>query len=272
MDLKIFLMQGRLRPPFLHRYQVFPRDWVLEADEILDLGFDGLELLQDTDGHCLRNLSEPGSRKRLAKLVSSKKVYTLCGDQLSHYNLMEPESREKFIPLLNLTVELIAECGLTSLVLPLCNKNQVQNGEELRSWFHFFLESGGLKLKERFGVQLLFEIDLGVNELRKVAHEIKQDGFAICLDTGNLIQNGVALDEYLLEFGELVGHIHIKDKDRSGRNVRLGNGSVDFKSFFRELSKVNYRGNATLETAFYKHPREEASLNLAFTRKQVAAP
>ena len=40
----------------------------------------------------------------------------------------------------------------------------------------------------------------------------------------------------------------IKDKDNNGNNVILGSGGVDFKVFFDELKKINYRYNYTFET------------------------
>ena len=61
--------------------------------------------------------------------------------------------------------------------------------------------------------------------------------------------------------------MHIKDKDNNGNNVILGSGGVDFKVFFDELKKINYRYNYTFETTRGNNALKNAAFNLSFFKK-----
>ena len=77
------------------------------------------------------------------------------------------------------------------------------------------------------------------------------------------------LYEDVLSFGKHIGHIHIKDKNNEKKNVKLGNGIVDFKKFFNCLKKINYNGNITLETPREKNFIQSAKNNYKFVKKFI---
>ena len=81
---------------------------------------------------------------------------------------------------------------------------------------------------------------------------------------GNSAGNNFSpLDEKI--FFSFVKNVHIKDKTRSGKTVRLGLGKVDFKLIFRLLRKYKYKGNFIFETARAKENQvKEIDKNLNF--------
>ena len=84
--------------------------------------------------------------------------------------------------------------------------------------------------------------------------------------TGNRVLLNRDLIKDLLAFKNSIKHIHIKDKNIKRKNVQLGKGLVNFKSFFLNLKKIKYRGALTLETTRGKNPIISASKNLNFIK------
>jgi len=60
--------------------------------------------------------------------------------------------------------------------------------------------------------------------------------------------------------------VHIKDRDKEGRNVMLGTGLVDFPECFKSLKKARYKGSYILETTMCDNPIEAAKKNLEFVK------
>ena len=64
-------------------------------------------------------------------------------------------------------------------------------------------------------------------------------------------------------------NIHIKDRTFRGNSVRLGKGDFDFKSFFKFLKKIRYKGNLILQTARAKKHIDEIILNRNFIKNLI---
>ena len=53
-----------------------------------------------------------------------------------------------------------------------------------------------------------------------------------------------------------MGSVHIKDRVRGGGTVPLGTGDADFEATFKELSRIGYQGDITLQVARSEPGRE----------------
>ena len=51
------------------------------------------------------------------------------------------------------------------------------------------------------------------------------------------------------KYFKYVKNIHIKDKLKYGKTIRLGFGDVNFQLLFKTFQKFNYKGNFILQTA-----------------------
>ena len=60
---------------------------------------------------------------------------------------------------------------------------------------------------------------------------------------------GFCPNEEINIYGQYIRNVHIKDRLFRGKTVPLGTGDVNFQSVFKNLSKINYRGNYILQTA-----------------------
>lgn len=153
------------------------------------------------------------------------------------------------------------------------------------------------RVASEFGLDLVFHPHVATyvetaSEIEKFFHETAHTGIGLCLDTGHSIYGGadpvVEADKYkgILRF------VHIKDCSRKvladARSKKLtfdqaieekvftivGQGSVDFPSFFRTLAKNDYRGWLVVEQdvkfgATVIPPAESITASLQYLRRVV---
>ena len=114
------------------------------------------------------------------------------------------------------------------------------------------------------GQWLLFETgqETPVTMLR-CFEKVNMDNLGINLDTANLILYGKANPVDALDvFGKYVRNIHAKDGfyptdgHSLGREVRLGDGKVDFKALFVKLKELEYDGYITIEREIWNEQQQ----------------
>ena len=64
--------------------------------------------------------------------------------------------------------------------------------------------------------------------------------------------------------GQRVSHIHAKDTNAAGENVRFGTGSVDFGSVFAAMAESVFDGLVTMESTRGDDPILTAAEHRAF--------
>lgn len=93
--------------------------------------------------------------------------------------------------------------------------------------------------------------------------KVNMDNLGINLDTANLILYGRANPVDALDvFGKYVRNIHAKDGfyptngHSLGKEVRLGDGKVDFKALFKKLKELEYDGYVTIEREIWNEQQQ----------------
>ena len=93
--------------------------------------------------------------------------------------------------------------------------------------------------------------------------KVNMDNLGINLDTANLILYGRANPVDALDvFGKYVRNIHAKDGfyptngHSLGKEVRLGDGKVDFKALFVKLKELEYDGYVTIEREIWNEQQQ----------------
>jgi sugar phosphate isomerase/epimerase len=85
-------------------------------------------------------------------------------------------------------------------------------------------------------------------------------------DTGNRVLESDNLYDEIKALGDLISHVHIKDKDRKGNNVILGTGLVNFQKVFDALEEIDYKGKLNFETTRGADPLNTATYHLALCK------
>ena len=69
------------------------------------------------------------------------------------------------------------------------------------------------------------------------------------------------------KLNSIINHIHLKDRNKLRKNVILGTGLINFKSFFKLINDLNYKSDITLETNRGDDALLTAFANLNFLKK-----
>jgi len=120
------------------------------------------------------------------------------------------------------------------------------------------------------GNYILIESDYKPLKLRNLIKKINHKQVLINYDTGNSAGLGYNFNSEKKYFN-YVKNIHLKDKKRFGKSVRLGEGDANFKVLFNFLNKIRYKGELALQCARSntgKHV-EEIYKNIDYLKKLI---
>ena len=150
------------------------------------------------------------------------------------------------------------------IIFPLVDNSSLRNKQE-EFFFLNILKSLKNDIKKS-NVKILFESDYNPVKLRNFIAKLDKKLFGINYDTGNSAALNYNMDKEFRFYGDRIYNIHIKDRLKYGKTVRLGQGNVKFKKLFRNLKKINYNGNMILQTARAKRNKdiEEILINLKY--------
>jgi len=262
----IGIIQGRLTASG-GRLQAFPLGkWREEFSVAKEVGFDLIELIVE------RPLDAPNpiwddegvAALQAAARETGVRALSLCDDQIMDAGLLKngPEAEACFATLATL-VRRLGKLGAERIVLPFLEQASLKSDRAAflaaRGWLEKLVP-----IADASGVALMLENDLPTDMLKDLT-STTGGKVGVCYDTGNRAFFGYGPEE-ILELGDLVRHVHIKDKEPGGKNVMLGTGKVDFKAVFAGLEAVGYDGPLILETSRGDEEVEAGRKNLAFVK------
>lgn len=166
---------------------------------------------------------------------------------------------------------LIKYCGIFKIeyiVLPLVDNSSIKNKRTEQIVINELKKLNNLLKKLK--VTILFESDFKPQKLLKFIKNFDDKNFGINYDLGNSASLSYNLDQEFNTYGKFIKNVHIKDRIKNGKTVRLGDGTVNFKKFFKLIKKINYKGPLILQTARSArkgHDYDELKINLEFLKK-----
>ena len=95
----------------------------------------------------------------------------------------------------------------------------------------------------------------------------KQNGFYLTLDTAHCMSKGISPATFFEEFYDRINNVHLSDYRDYQCHLPLGQGIIDFDSFFETLAKYGYGGYLTLEID--SAGEDSIAENLGFIRERV---
>ena len=240
------IMQGRLLPKYLGRYQAHPVNyWQDEFSIASNFGFDCIEFIFDYNEADKNPLM---SKSGLEKIMSVSResnilIKSVCADyfMLSPIYVKEKSTKTHNLNILEKLVHNSYSLGVKDIIIPLVDSSSILNNKSKKYEAKTFLQDIIEKIKN-MKINLCLETDLPPTQFYDFVKSINRPQIKINYDTGNSASLGYNFKEEFEIFGNLVTNIHIKDRKFNDGPVELGKGDFNFKSFFNYLSNKKFNG------------------------------
>lgn len=261
--LRFGMVQGRLIQSPPGQLQWFPQDyWQAEFFLAAALGLDYIELIAERSHNPSNPLWSDEGIGRLKALVKRNGLsfHALCNDYIVDHGLRGGDHViEQNLHL----IERGALLGCKKYILPLFEKSEltIENFDEYVAPLRVIAEKAA-----ESGITVCLETVLNGAQLIHVLDRINHPAVSIVYDTGNRVAFGHDLPGDIRLLGNLISHVHIKDKNAANENVILGTGLVNFLQVFEALADIGYDGPYTFETHRGENPLRTAAYNIGLVK------
>ena len=270
MKLKYGIMQGRLSPLIRNKIQAFPEKYWTK--EFVDIKKTGLNIIEWTLDY--KNLNEnplislDGQKK--IKLLSKKhsiKVNSVTCDCFMQKPFWKIKNKKKILTYLEKIIFSSGKLNIKFIIILLVDKGSIENLHQEKNLISICKQYEKYLIKNN--VNIIFESDFKAERFAKFIKKLNSKYFGINYDVGNSASLNYNINKEFLSYGKFIKNVHIKDRKKFGTTVRLGDGNADFKKLFKNLKKINYKGNLILQTARSKSNKhiEEININLSYIKK-----
>jgi sugar phosphate isomerase/epimerase len=237
-------MQGRLVPSTTGELQCSPGErWPEEFVVAAELGLAHVELLAERVADDRNPIWSTAGRREICAIVASTRVDapTLCMNE----PLSTPfEGADVGVMLAARLAPVVCESPVRVVVLPF----DEASGLDVLDWTqaaHGVRSLAGL-LHER-GAVVALELNVSAADSMRFLDLVDADTVGLCYDVGNATGLGYSAPSELRLLGPRVLHVHAKDKDATGSNVRYGTGIVPFGPVLAALHDIDFDGLVTME-------------------------
>jgi len=258
-------MQGRLSPILKKKIQSFP--WNYWKKEIIIAKKNNFNLIEWTLDHprLLNNplISSKEQRETLCFLKKNKmSVNSVTCDffmQKPFFLIKNKIKRELNINNLAKIIKELINAKIKFIIIPLVDKSSIKNTYQEKLVIREFNKIIKNLNTNNFKTKILFEIDYSPTKLKKFIKKFSSSFFGINYDSGNSASLNYNIDEEFNCYGDRILNIHIKDRIKYGKTIKLGRGNVNFLKLKKNLKKLHYNRNLILQTArniYGKHLNE----------------
>jgi sugar phosphate isomerase/epimerase len=249
---------------------------------IAELGFGGIEILADRP-----HLYPPDySEAALQQLRSSLDAANLKVTNLNSFTLfavgdtylpswIEPDAARREVRIQHTLDCLRAAAALNcrNISVPPGGPLDALDKFQAMARFHRGLERV-IPLAEELGISVLVEPEPGLmienaKQFKSMIKDVRSKAVGINFDLGHFFcanEDPVAAFELLFEW---IGHVHLEDiaSSRVHQHLIPGQGSLDFDAIFRQMIRLGYKGDISLELYPYVDmPVEAGRRSLAYLK------
>lgn len=264
--LSLGYMQGRLSD-FRDNGIVdlcLPSYWDDEFFAAKNLKLDFLELITEKTLNSNNPLWSNDGIQKLKTIAERTQVFPryICHNEIMTTGFLGEPALQRIAWLSKQAREL----GVYSVILPLFDCSQIsQKGSS------FDLQKDALRrIKDILhcdGINMLVETDLDAVETCVFLNSLDGLDLGLVFDTGNSATLAVNIEDAFAKYGSRIKHIHLKDKNMRGTNVKLGTGVVNFNQICRALRRYSYEGDFCFETLKGDKALSMAEYNVNFFKK-----
>lgn len=246
-------MQGRLSPIFKKKIQSFP--WNYWRKEIIIAKRNNFNLIEWTLDYprLLKNplISSKEQRKTLFFLKKNKiSVNSVTCDffmQKPFFLIKSKKKRESNINNLAKVIRELINAKIRFIIIPLVDKSSIKNNLQEKIVVKEFNKI--IKNLNNNKTKILFEIDYPPSKLKNFIKKFSINFFGVNYDSGNSASLNYDIDEEFNYYGNRILNVHIKDRVKYGKTIKLGHGNANFFKLKKNLKKIHYKGNLILQTA-----------------------
>ena len=260
-------MQGRLSKKVNNKIQAFPeKDWKKEFSKANKLGLKIIEWTLDYKKFYNNPVLTDKGQKSIKKLQKkySIKIKSLTGDCFMQKPFWKTSKNSKLISDFKNLIKSCNKLKIKFIVIPLVDNGSLKSLKEEIFFINICKDLSKLIKKNK--VIIVFESDYHPKKLKRFISKFDKKLFGINYDSGNSAGLNYDISDEFNLYGNRILNIHIKDRIKHGKTVRLGKGNADFKKLFKKLKKINYKGNLILQTARSKNNKDidEIKINLRY--------
>ena len=267
MKFNFGVMQGRLSKKVNNKIQAFPeKDWKKEFSKANKLGLKIIEWTLDYKKFYNNPVLTDKGQKSIKKLQKkySIKIKSLTGDCFMQKPFWKTSKNSKLISDFKNLIKSCNKLKIKFIVIPLVDNGSLKSLKEEIFFINICKDLSKLIKKNK--VIIVFESDYHPKKLKRFISKFDKKLFGINYDSGNSAGLNYDISDEFNLYGNRILNIHIKDRIKHGKTVRLGKGNADFKKLFKKLKKINYKGNLILQTARSKNNKDidEIKINLRY--------
>jgi L-ribulose-5-phosphate 3-epimerase len=262
-SLNIGIMQGRLiDPPSGDNLDWFPFDnWEQEFSIAQSLSLNSIELVIDRKMSSNNPLWTQVGRDKINRLFKRYrfKPIACCVNFIIDNSICD----EIVFNRVKEVIKYLSELNFKFVVMPLFGLSELKTHKNNNFKHNINYLADYAKINK---IYFLIETNCSGQETLNFLLNLNNKNIGVVYDIGNATLNGQNIENDFKILSSLISHIHIKDKNLAGDNVLLGDGIVDFSSFFKILKINKYVGSYTLETSRGDNALAMATRNINFLK------
>ena len=262
-------MQGRFSKIERNKIQSFPwKNWKNELEKCKKVNMKIIEWTLDYPW-LLKNPLIQDTKKTLSFL--KKKRIVLNGvtcDFFMQKPFFKLNTKSKMNDLISV-IKKLKNLNI-KIVIPFVDNSSIKNSKDESLIIKTFKKINKKYLLNSKLV-ICFESDYAPKKLSRFINKFPKRNFGINYDLGNSASLGYNVKEELELYKGRIYNIHLKDRLLNGGNVRFGTGNADFKNFFYNIKKIDYKGNFIFQSSrsFSNRHISEMRKNISFIKKFI---
>jgi L-ribulose-5-phosphate 3-epimerase len=250
MSNKIGVMQGRLVPKYQGRYQAFPVGmWQDEFKVAQEYGLDLIEFILDFNSAKENPILKEGGIEEIQTVIDKTgvTVETICADYFMTAPIHSKDNSvaEQSLKILGQLLTMAEQLRVTDIVIPCVDNSSLKDTKAIK---RFVVKARTiLERLENKQINLSLETDLAPQPLIELLDKFDSDRITVSYDIGNSASLGYDPHEEFAAYGEIISHLHVKDRILGGGSVILGTGDANISGVFELVEQYNFQGPIIFE-------------------------
>ncbi len=248
---RIGIMQGRLIPSTNGELQCSPgARWSEEFVIASELGLNHIELYAERSVDVANPMWSVEGRRAIRTVADETgvQIVSMCINE----TLERPFDDLDFVKdLVERLSVVIRDLRSEVIVLPLFEASELPSLDRVRARSALRLFADQMAA---IGARVAVELGVPAADGLRLLDDVNDPNLGICYDTGNAAGLGFDVLAEIETYDERISHVHAKDKNRAGDNVRFGTGDAQFPWPFTQLNSQGYAGLVTMEATRGKDP------------------